>query len=527
MPSSAAPASPPSDAAALRQAAAGALAQRFPVRWLEEHAVLPLAQSSTDAHVAVGAPPSPQVRDAVARVLRVPITWVTVPSSELRAALHAAPRTSPERDAQVTSDGRSAADDALTGDHVARVDDLRAAASREPVVQLVNAMLAEAVRTGASDIHVESRADGVHVRMRRDGVLHDVQTLGADFRAAVLSRLKVLAGLDIAERRLPQDGRARIRVGARELDLRVSTLPALHGEGIVLRLLDASVDGTPRSLDTLGMDAALRDGLRALLQRQSGLLLVTGPTGSGKTTTLYAALSERATPDVKTVTVEDPVEYRLDGVTQLPVNLRAGFGFPQALRAMLRHDPDVILVGEMRDSETAEIAVRAALTGHLVLSTVHTTDAVGALTRLRDMGVPAYLLAATLQGVLAQRLVRRSCAACAAPRAPDAADLALFAPQAPPAQVLAGAGCTRCSDTGFAGRIAIAELVRMDDALRDALVRGASTSTLRTMARDAGSGSLRADGQRAVRDGLTTGAEVLRVLGEAESEIAPTSTPHA
>jgi type II secretory ATPase GspE/PulE/Tfp pilus assembly ATPase PilB-like protein len=331
-------------------------------------------------------------------------------------------------------------------DRTESLDDLRALASREPVVQVVNAMLAEAARAHASDVHVESTPDGLRIRMRLDGVLRDAQQLGPEFRAAVISRLKVLAGLDIAERRLPQDGRARVRVGARDMDLRLSTLPALHGESVVLRLLDGGNDTGASSLSALGFtDGTLRT-LRQLLHRSSGLVLVSGPTGSGKTTTLYAALRERSTPTVKVVTVEDPVEYRLDGVVQLPVNPRAGFGFPNALRAILRHDPDVILVGEMRDAETADIAVQAALTGHLVLSTVHTTDATAALARLQDMGVPAYLLAATLQGVLAQRLVRCVCEQCAAWREPTREERALMGARGESVtRVREGTGCVVCA----------------------------------------------------------------------------------
>lgn len=492
------------DARALRAAAVGPLARQFPSRWLEEHAVLPLAVQDGVADVAAEAAPSPHVQDAMERRLDATVRIVLVPTGDVRAALLAAPRDEAEPPAAP----------ALTGDTVESLDDLRALASREPVVQVVNAMLAEAMRAGASDVHLETLPEALRVRMRLDGVLHDAQQLGAEFRAAVISRLKVLAGLDIAERRVPQDGRARVRVGDRELDVRVSTLPALHGESVVLRLLDGGGETQPQSLDGLGFPAALLTPLRALVQRASGLVLVTGPTGSGKTTTLYAALRERSTPGVKVVTVEDPVEYRLDGVVQLPVNVRAGFGFADALRAILRHDPDVILVGEMRDAETAEIAVRAALTGHLVLSTVHTTDAVGALARLRDMGVPPYLLAATLQGVMAQRLVRRVCERCGTWQTPLANEQALFAPGEAPGAVHRAAGCAACAGTGYRGRVAIAELLILDEPLREALTHGAPVSTLRELARANGAASLLDDGRRAVREGVTTAAEVSRVLGE-------------
>lgn len=498
-----------SDARDLRAAAAAPLARRFPARWLDEHAVLPLDVQEGVARVAGTGALSPAVRDVLARHLDADIEVVPHEAAEIRAALLAAPR---EVD-QVES--------VSTGEPDAAADDLRAMASREPVVQVVNALLAEAARAGASDLHLESTADGVRVRMRLDGVLHDVQRLGRDFRAAVISRIKVLAELDIAERRLPQDGRVRVRAGEQWLDVRVSTLPALHGESVVLRLLDAGGhDTAPRSLESLGMHPSLLVPWRALVARNAGLLLVSGPTGSGKTTSLHASLQERSTPDVKVVSVEDPVEYRLESVVQLPANTRAGFGFPQALRAILRHDPDVILVGEMRDAETAEIAVRAALTGHLVLSTVHTTDAVGAVARLLDMGVPPYLLTGTLQGVLAQRLVRRVCASCGAWRAAsDDERRAMGHRHGAIERVFAGGGCSACAQTGYRGRMAIAELLSVSDRMREAIAQGATSRALHDIAQQEGMPSLFDDGVRAVRDGHTTPDEVLRVVNQVHADL--------
>lgn len=500
---------PEREARDLRDAAVGPLALRLPARWLEEHAVLPLSDDAGVIIVAADGALSPVVEDALQRALGAPVRAVPVYAADIRAALvgaprgHGAPRT---------------VDDPLNGDAAESLDDLRALASREPVVQVVNAMLAEAVRAGASDIHVETVASGLRVRLRLDGVLHDAQQLGLGFQAAVISRLKVLAGLDIAERRLPQDGRARVRVGDREIDIRVSSLPALHGESLVLRLLDGgrtSEANESRTLSALGFSTEVYAQFTRMLGRSSGLVLVTGPTGSGKTTTLYAALAERSTTGVKVVTVEDPVEYRLDGVVQLPVNVKAGFGFPNALRAILRHDPDVILVGEMRDTETAEIAVQAALTGHLVLSTLHTTDATGALARLSEMGVPAYLLAATLHGVLAQRLVRTNCDACSAWRTPSDEERALLgaAALATP-KVRVGRGCTQCAGTGFRGRAAIVELLVLDEAMRAQFVAGASLAAMRASVRARGIPSLRDDGWRLVGAGRTTVNEVARVVSE-------------
>lgn len=490
------------DGRMLREAASGELARRFPWRWLDEQAVLPLrlepSAGGVTAVVAADGEVSEWVVAALQKRLDAPLRVLPTRASDIRAALLAA-RTPDSTD---RSDDATAADDRL-----ASIDDLRAQASREPVVQLVHAMLAEAVRAGASDLHVESTANGLRIRQRLDGVLREVQTLGMEFRAAVISRIKVMASLDIAERRLPQDGRTRVQVAGREVDVRVATLPALHGESVVLRLLDSTQSGATETLESLGFSDALLTRWRQLVHRPDGLLLATGPTGSGKSTTLHAALRERSTADVKVVTVEDPVEYRVEGAVQLPVNPRSGFGFATALRAMLRHDPDVILVGEMRDVETAELAVRAALTGHLVLSTLHTTDAAGAVQRLRDMGIAPYLLAGTLRGVLAQRLLRRVCAACGEQRAPNAMELAAYAnaqqqwPAIGPAALHAvsvGKGCSVCSGTGFRGRVAIGELLEPELA--------EPTQTTSALP------DLLGDGWRAVVAGLTTPGELYRVL---------------
>lgn len=498
----------------LRVAASGPLAQRFPVRWLEEHAVLPL--SLDDGVVRVAAETLPvAVADTIGRTFSATVLPVAYPAADIRAALVATAREHPSESVR----------NALHGDATESLDDLRALASREPVIQVVNALLAEAVRSGASDVHFESTVGGLRVRMRRDGVLQDVQQLGAAFQAGVLSRLKVIASLDIAERRLPQDGRARVHVDQREIDIRVSTLPALHGESLVMRLLDSGGAGA-RTLSDLGIPSDTQLAWQKLVARNSGLLLVTGPTGSGKTTTLYASLSNRSTTDVKVVTVEDPVEYRLDGVVQLPVNTKAGFGFANALRAILRHDPDVILVGELRDTETAELAVQAALTGHLVLSTLHTTDAVGALARLTEMHIPPYLLAATLQGVLAQRLVRMTCDRCGSWRSLTGEEHALLQQDRMatdgeascavplPTTIHEGKGCDACAHSGYRGRAAISELVVLDDVLRAAFIDGMAADQLRTMARARGSRSLIHDGWRAVNEGVTTLAEVTRVVSE-------------
>lgn len=483
----------------LRSAAASELALRFPSRWLEEHSVLPL-ELSADGTVSVASAGSVDnaVMDALQRTLKARVIFTSVPANEIRAALLATERHSASTEVSAIATFEDAAN-------------LREQASREPVVQVVNAMLGEALQARASDIHVESTASGLRIRFRLDGVLRDAQTLGKPFQSAVLSRIKVLAGLDIAERRMPQDGRVRVRIADRDVDVRVSTLPALHGESIVLRLLDGGTSA--RTLTTLGIADDIHERFTAMLSRSSGLVLVTGPTGSGKTTTLYAALAARSVPGIKVVTVEDPVEYRLEGITQLPVNTKAGFGFANALRAILRHDPDVILVGEMRDTETAEIAVQAALTGHLVLSTLHTTDAASAIARLTEMGIAPYLVAATLQGVLAQRLLRTLCDVCAKWESPTAAERSLMG-EITPTRVRHAVGCEHCANTGFQGRAAIAELLVLNDALRSQVVAGAPLDALRATARAQHTRTLREDGWRLVSSGSTTVEEVVRVVSE-------------
>jgi general secretion pathway protein E len=391
-----------------------------------------------------------------------------------------------------------------------RTADVRDLARQAPVVRYVNLLVRDAYEAGASDIHLEATRHGLSARVRIDGVLTTALEPPAEMQQAIVSRIKLLAELDIAERRRPQDGRIRVRLDARELDLRVSTVPTMFGESVVLRLLDRG--GQPVALEELGMDQRLLASIERLAARPHGMMLVTGPTGSGKTTTLYGCLMRRDHGSEKILTVEDPIEYQLAGVTQVPVHRQAGMTFGAALRSILRQDPDVLMIGEMRDTETAEIAVQAAMTGHLVLSTLHTNDAIAAVPRLLDLGVPEYLVAATLEGILAQRLVRRICDACRTTYKPSP-DLVAQLAGTPIGTVSLqrGTGCAACRGTGFRGRLGIFELVVVDDALRDAITQSAPRSRLREMATAAGSEPLRADGWRKVRAGLTTVEEVLRV----------------
>jgi general secretion pathway protein E len=389
--------------------------------------------------------------------------------------------------------------------------DVRDLATQPPVVRYVNLLVGDAYDAGASDIHLEATRAGMSVRFRLDGVLTPATAPAAELQHAVVSRIKLLAELDIAERRRPQDGRIRVRLESRELDLRVSTVPTMFGESVVLRLLDRG--GRPVGLDELGMPAATLSAMHHIAQRPHGMLLVCGPTGSGKTTTLYAALAQRDAAAEKIITVEDPIEYQLPSITQVPVHRQAGVTFGAALRSILRQDPDVLMIGEMRDGETAEIAVQAAMTGHLVFSTLHTNDAVGAVARLIDLGIPDNLIAATVDAILSQRLVRRICDACRTTYWPATDHLALLAGHPVGKRALQrGAGCGQCRGTGYRGRTGLFELIAVGDELREAVVRRLGRPQLREVAMTGGMVPLRQDGWSKVEAGITTVEEVLRVV---------------
>jgi len=374
-------------------------------------------------------------------------------------------------------------------------------------VRLVHTLIAQAVEARASDIHIEPFEGRLRVRFRIDGVLRDIDSPPIALAAAITSRVKIMAALDIAERRLPQDGRMKATVQGRDIDLRVSCVPTLYGESVVLRLLDKSQ--APLQLASLGFAPDLENGLAELLELPNGILLVTGPTGSGKTTTLYAALQRLNRGQTKILTAEDPVEYQLDGINQVQVRPKIGLDFAAILRSLLRQDPDIILVGEIRDRETAAIAVQAALTGHLVLSTLHTNDAAGAVTRLIDMGVEPFLLASTVRGIMAQRLVRLLCPSCKQ-RYDAPAELRAELP-AGTTHLFRPKGCTACNGTGYRGRAALAELLVIDDAMRDRVLARADAATLFQSAIGSGMRTLRQDGIRLAASGATSVEEVLRV----------------
>jgi len=390
-------------------------------------------------------------------------------------------------------------------------EDLEAMAGQTPIIRFVNLVLAQAIRDRASDIHFEPFEDEFKIRYRIDGALYEMAPPPKHLALPITSRIKVIANLNIAERRLPQDGKIKLTLSGRPVDLRVSTLPTQFGESLVLRVLDQSVVNL--DINTLGMPPDVFEGVNDIIRRPNGIFIVTGPTGSGKTTTLYSCLRVVNSPETKLLTAEDPVEYEIEGVTQVPVNPLVGLNFASALRSFLRQDPDVIMVGEIRDLETAQIAIQASLTGHLVLSTLHTNDAAGAVTRLIDMGVEPFLIASTLEAVLAQRLVRRICKQCRHPFTPTSqilAQLGLQSTGAASKQFFYGKGCVACNQTGYKGRMGIYEFLRVTDAIRDLITRRAPTILMRERGLEQGMRTLREDGHRAIFDGASTTEEVLK-----------------
>src|SRR5918992_2865511 len=393
---------------------------------------------------------------------------------------------------------------------------LRDMASEVPVIRLVNQMLVRALESRASDVHIEPFENQLKVRYRIDGILHEMESPPRQFKAAVISRIKILAQLNIAERRLPQDGRIKVRLAGKDMDLRIATVPTLYGESVVIRLLERAQIFT--QLDALGFPADILDYFNEMILKPHGMILVTGPTGSGKTTTLYGALQKINDPGKKIITIEDPVEYQLGGVNQIQVKPQIGLTFANGLRSIVRQDPDVIMVGEIRDAETAEIAVQAALTGHLVFSTLHTNDAAGAISRLLEMGVQDYLLSSSLLGVLAQRLVRRLCANCRkevpfAGFEDNESELTLQGGERP-RTVWEAVGCDGCSGTGYHGRVGIFELLPVTSEICKVIVQRADAGMIRNLAVQQGMRLLREDGWDKVTHGITTVAEVLRVTRE-------------
>jgi len=444
----------------------------------------------------------------VRRMCGKPLKEVLLTPEEFEHCLALAYTREPSAAETIVEDMGESVDLAKLTEQLPEVADLLETENDAPIIRLINALLTQAVREGASDVHLEIFESRSLVRFRVDGALRDVVEPRRGLHPAMVSRIKVMASLDIAEKRLPQDGRIALRIAGRAVDVRVSTIPTANGERVVLRLLDKQAGRL--TLDSLGMAKESRDAIDALIHEPHGIFLVTGPTGSGKTTTLYSALSRLDRKTRNILTVEDPIEYELDGVGQTQVNPRIEMTFARALRAILRQDPDIVMIGEIRDLETAQIAVQASLTGHLVLATLHTNDAPGAVTRLIDMGIEPYLLASTLNGVLAQRLVRKLCPDCRAPYEPDASERTIFGRNVPE-RIYRAVGCGACNFTGYKGRTGIYELLTVDDDMRRLVHDTAAERELRAHAVRVGMRRLREDGLRWVREGVTALDEVLRV----------------
>jgi general secretion pathway protein E len=489
------------------------LEETISTRFLRETRTLPLREDDAEVALAMADPTDDYAINAFQMVTGRTVRPMVAIPTELEAALERLYGTGKSAQSQVIGDVETRVDEL---DLDADVQQLKDLASEAPVIRLVSLIITNALDMRASDIHVEPFENRLAVRYRVDGVLHDVESPPKRLAAAVISRIKIMANLDIAERRLPQDGRIRLRVQGKEIDLRVSTVPTMHGESVVMRILDKG--GVALDFQKLGFAPDTLKAFIEVLMQPHGILLVTGPTGSGKTTTLYTALDRLNQPDVKILTVEDPVEYQMVGINQIQVKPQIDLTFANALRSIVRQDPDVIMIGEIRDLETAQIAVQSALTGHLVLSTVHTNDAASTVNRLLDMGVDDYLLTSTVVGILAQRLVRKLCPHCKEPyralpemveqlglhKFTDAADVTLYRAK----------GCSQCSNTGYQGRFCILEMLPMTDPLRTLVMKHAQSNELKAEAQREGMVSMYEDGMRKALAGDTTFEEVLRVTRE-------------
>ena len=478
--------------------------------------VVPLELSGNRLTIASADPQKIQIADELRTLLGYDIHVCVATEAEITKTIEKLFMSENESVESLVSDLEgdtelAAAAAAAGKEGVTDLTSVEALAESAPVRKLLNMVLLLAIRDGASDIHFEPFETEFRIRLKADGVLQEMVPPPKHLAFAITTRIKVMANLDIAERRMPQDGRIELTVGGHPVDLRVSVLPTLFGESVVMRVLDRGV--VSLNLDKIGMEAEMLRKFREVMRRPNGIVLVTGPTGSGKTTTLYSALSELNEIDDKLITTEDPVEYDIDGIVQVPIDAGIGNTFAACLRSILRQDPDRILVGEIRDVETAEIAVQASLTGHMVFSTLHTNDAPATVTRLRDMGVPPFLITATVEAILAQRLVRRICTGCKEEVIPGAdvlADLEMTSDQLEGKKFYRGKGCEKCNRSGYKGRLGIYELLIMNDEMRDMIIRNASTEEIREAARRNGMVTLRESGMESIFMGQTTADEVIR-----------------
>jgi len=508
----------------------GDLIDNLPINFAKFHKVLPIGRDEAGrVQVAIADPHDLHVIDDIAVMIESPVDPVLASPTKIVDAInktYARLRGGAELEA-----GQKKDDEDEFGAHAEELVDILDLSDEAPIIAWVNSLLFQAVKERASDIHIEPGEKDVVVRYRIDGALREAKRAPRKFLPSIIARVKIMAGLNIAEKRLPQDGRIRRKIAGKDIDMRVATVPTATGERITIRLLDRS--SVLLGLADIGMAEDTLDVMRGLIQRPHGILLVTGPTGSGKTTTLYACLSEINSPDVNILTVEDPVEYQLEGISQTQVNPKIDLTFASGLRSFLRHDPDIIMVGEIRDRETAEIAITASLTGHFVFSTIHTNDAAGAITRLVDMGVEPFLVASSLVGLLAQRLVRRPCRECARPVRPNEATLRRLEldpekfydggyhfpavkgmRELPPGTVLEPVGCPSCLDVGYRGRTGVYEMLLVGEDVRRLTLEKADAGAVRKAGIANGMVSLRADGARKVVQGMTTPEEVMLVTAD-------------
>ncbi len=494
--------------------------EKIPIAFARRHAMLGLASEGTSLPVAVTSPINYEQLQIVSRFLKRPVVPVVVSEAEIKAAINSAYQQKTGQ-AQAVIEKMERTEVLSEVEHLADREDLLDADSRAPVIKLVNLILFEAVKVRASDVHVQPYEQTLVVRLRIDGILYDSFQVPKNLQEEVVSRIKVMGRMNIAERRLPQDGRASVQIGDQTVDLRISSLPTRFGERVVIRLLDKSK--RLFNLTELGMDGQTLGRFRELIRSEHGIVLVTGPTGSGKTTTLYSALQELNGKELNILTLEDPIEYGLDGISQTQVSDKKGMTFASGLRTVLRQDPDVIMVGEIRDQETAVMAIQSALTGHLVFSTLHTNDAATAMTRLLDLGIEPFLVASSVIGVLAQRLVRRICPNCGVKVDPTPEQVRRVGldPGSDLTGLRAGAGCDQCRGSGYSGRLGIFELLRVDDRLRQHLVARATASAIAASAATSGMRTLRDDGIARALQGQTTLEEVVRVTMQHDVDLIP------
>ena len=488
-----------------------ALIADLPITWAKQALALPLRRDGDRVVVAIANPLRQEVLDDLRVILGVRLAPCLAPRDVIFEGIN---RVYDRKSGLEGTAGEVFQDEDL-GSIAHEIEestkDLLDVTDEAPIIRLVNSILSQAVKERVSDIHIEPFEKHLSVRFRKDGILREVLQPPKRFQASITSRIKIMGNLNIAEKRLPQDGRIRRVVAGKEIDIRLSTVPTTFGERVVMRILDRT--STILELSDLGLDGDLRDRLEDLITRPHGIILVTGPTGSGKTTTLYACLVRINTPDKNILTIEDPVEYQINGIGQMQVNPKIDFTFANGLRAILRQDPDVVLIGEIRDRETAEIAVQASLTGHLVFSTLHTNDAASAFTRLVDMGVEPFLIASSVLAMVAQRLVRVLCPKCREPFVPSPGELEVLGlPGVAPGDTFYRAvGCPACQNTGYAGRQAIYELLVVDEAVRELVMKNTDAAQIKKVAMTRGMRTLRQDGVLKVRRGITTAEEVMRV----------------